>query len=164
MRRAVRVLPSGSWRPSDAVAAVTLAHDDRHRRRISLTDDAGVPFLLDLPEAARLADGDGLALDDGGVLRVVAAAEDVADVRCDDPRDLIRVAWHLGNRHLPVQLLDGTGVTVLRIQWDHVIAAMLVGLGAKVERRRAPFQPEGGAYAHGHRHAHGHGHDDDRHH
>ena len=156
MRRATAVRPSGSWETGDRVATVTLGFDDRHRRRIRLTDDAGADFLLDLAEAATLLEGDGLALEGGGVIAVRAADEDVIDVRAA-PALLARLAWHLGNRHLPVAF----GPDHLRIRADHVIVDMLEGLGATVERRRAPFTPEPGAYAQrdGHDHHHDHGHD-----
>lgn len=99
--------------------------------------------------------GDGLMLEDGGVVRVIAAAEDVADIGCADAVHLARVAWHLGNRHLPLQVVDNR---TLRIAWDHVIAEMVERLGASVTRKIQPFQPEGGAYSgggNGHTHAHG---------
>jgi urease accessory protein len=85
---------------------------------------------------------------------VRAADEKVCDIACPTPEALVRIAWHLGNRHLPVQVIDGG----LRIRDDHVIVAMLEGMAAVVKRRRAPFDPEGGAYARGHAHAPGHGH------
>lgn len=159
MRRAVQHLSVGTWPDGTAIATVTLAFDDRHRRRIALDDDSGQPFLLDLPAPALLADGDGLALDGGGFIRVRAAAEPVLDVRGHGPAHVARLAWHIGNRHVPVQVLSDGG---LRIRDDHVLAAMLEGLGATVERKCAPFAPEPGAYAaghgHGHDHHHGHGH------
>ena len=140
------------------MATVTLALDDRHRRRIRLTDDLGEAFLLDLTEATLMGDGDGLKLEDGSFIRVVAADESVADVSGSSPAHAARLAWHIGNRHAPVQVLpDGA----LRIRDDHVLVAMLEGLGARVVRRQAPFSPEPGAYArngHGHGHEHGHGH------
>jgi len=145
------------------VATVTLALDDRHRRRICLTDDAGEAFLLDLAEAALMGDGDGLKLEGGGFIRVVAADESVADVHGSSPAHTARLAWHIGNRHAPVEVLADGG---LRIRDDHVLIAMLEGLGARVVRRRAPFSPEPGAYARnghangrGHGHEHGHGYD-----
>lgn len=138
------------------MATVTLALDDRHRRRICLTDDRGEAFLLDLAEAALMVDGDGLKLEDGGFIRVVVADESVADVRGTSPAHTARLAWHIGNRHAPVEVLADGG---LRIRDDHVLIAMLEGLGASVVRRRAPFSPEPGAYArNGHGHDHGHGH------
>jgi urease accessory protein len=155
--RATRHAPAGSWPHGDAVATVTLAFDDRHRRRIALTTDDGRPFVLDLGQAHALRAGDGLALEGGGWIAVVAAPEPLLEITA---RDLVRVAWHLGNRHLPVQILDGS----LRIRDDHVIAAMLRGLGAEVRPVSAPFDPEGGAYsggdgqAHGHDHGNGHDH------
>ena len=146
MRRATSVLTAGTW-PADAVAGtVTLAWEERHRRRIRLVDDAGEPFLLDLERAAILADGDGLALNGDGVLRVRAAPEPVLDVVCRSPAETARIAWHLGNRHTPVQVLNGG---TLRLRDDHVLADMLTGLGAEPVRREAPFEPEPGAY---HRH------------
>jgi urease accessory protein len=144
VRRATAVASSGNW-PADAVVGeVTLAFDQRHRRRIRMTDDAGEPFLLDLAKAVVLADGDGLAVDGDGYIRVRAAAEPVADVGAATAAETARLAWHIGNRHTPVQVLgDGT----LRIRDDHVLVAMLEGLGATVTRRLASFTPEPGAYA-----------------
>ncbi len=162
MRRTPELRRSGVWAASAEVATVTLPCADRHRRRILMRDDAGGDFLLDLPEATQLRDGDGLVLEDGTIIRVIAAEEAVADITCGDAIHLTRVAWHLGNRHTPVQVLpDGR----LRIAHDHVLESMVEGLGATVERARAPFQPEGGAYgghgaSHGHDH-HGHGHSHD---
>jgi urease accessory protein len=154
MRRATHIHRAGQWPDGSAVAAVTLAFDDRHRRRIRLSDDAGEPFLLDLPEAVLMADGDGLALADGGYIQVRAADEAVADIAGETPAHTARLAWHIGNRHTPVQVLPNG---VLRIRDDHVLVAMAEGLGAKVVRRAAPFSPEPGAYAgSGHGHAHDH--------
>ncbi len=130
---------------AEEVASVTLAHDDRHRRRIVLTSDQGQRVMLDLAEATVLNDGDGLRLEDGGVVRVIAAAQAVADLGCRDGRHLARVVWHLGNRHLAVEVVDGLTV---RIAWDHVIAEMAEGLGATVTHHQAAFHPEPGAYSH----------------
>jgi urease accessory protein len=166
----MQILERGCWPAERAVATVTLALDDRHRRRIRLVDDSGEAFLLDLAEAALMRDGDGLKLEDGGFIRVVAAAEPVADVIGVSPAHMARLAWHLGNRHAPVQVLgDGS----LRIRDDRVLIAMVEGLGARVVRREAPFSPEPGAYArdghplaqghvHGTAHGDGHGHGHDR--
>jgi urease accessory protein len=144
VRRATAVLSCGSWPTDAAVGSVTLAFDQRHRRRIRMTDDTGEPFLLDLAKAVVLADGDGLAVDGDGYIRVRAAAEPVADVCAATAAETARLAWHIGNRHTPVQVLgDGT----LRIRDDHVLVAMLEGLGAVVTRRLASFTPETGAYA-----------------
>jgi urease accessory protein len=133
----------GQWPEEAAVDSVTLAFLDRHRRRIRLVADSGTPFLLDLPRAQHLAEGDGLELDNGGYLRVRAAPEPVIEIAADSPTELLRIAWHIGNRHLPLQVADG----VLRLRADHVIAAMVEGLGGRVIWRDAPFDPEIGAYA-----------------
>ncbi|HJS33441.1 MAG TPA: urease accessory protein UreE [Alphaproteobacteria bacterium] len=157
MQRVTKILAAGTWPAAAAKAAVTLAHVDRHRRRIALTAEDGRQFLLDEQVATTLVEGDGLLLDDGAIVAVRAADEDVCDVSCDSPRSLARLAWHLGNRHLAVELRDDG----LRIRDDHVIVEMLHGLGAQIVRRRAPFNPESGAY---HDHGQRHGHDDDHHH
>jgi urease accessory protein len=153
MRRAIAAHKGGHWPEEAAIDRVTLAFVDRHRRRLRLVADSGTPFLLDLPRVQHLADGDGLELDDGGYVRVCSAAERVLEIEADGPTDLLRLAWHLGNRHLPVQALEGR----LRIRDDHVIAEMVEGLGGRVTRLSAPFDPETGAYAgadqgHGHEH------------
>jgi urease accessory protein len=143
MRRAITVHTRGRWPEEGAIDSVTLAFLDRHRRRIRLVADSGTPFLLDLPRAHHLAEGDGLELDNGGYVRVRAAPEPVIEVVADSPTDLLRIAWHLGNRHLPLQVLqDG-----LRLRADHVIASMVEGLGGRVNWTQAPFDPEIGAYA-----------------
>lgn len=151
------VAPAGGSRGDEPDATVTLDFDARHRRRVRMTTDQGEDFLLNLPEAVALSDGDRLGLDDGRWVRVVAAGEWVVEIRHPDEHGLVRLAWHLGNRHLPVQI-DGD---VLRIRPDHVIEIMLRGLGAELERTIAPFQPEGGAYSGGGSgHSHGsHSHD-----
>ena len=155
MRRATVVLAAGTWPAHTAAGAVTLAWEDRHRRRIRLTDDAGEPFVLDLERAAVLADGDGLVLEEAGVLRVRAAPESVLDVACATPAEAARIAWHLGNRHAPVQVLaDGT----VRLREDHVFDDMLRRLGVRPVRRAAPFEPEPGAYADGAGQGRAHGH------
>lgn len=162
--RATKILPSGEWNAAEARDAVTLDFDDRHRRRRRYTGEGGLAFLLDLPEAAVLYDGDGLALEDGGVVAVRAAPEPLVEVTSGDPAHFARLAWHLGNRHLPAEI--GAGRILIRD--DHVITAMLRGLGATLRQVQAPFNPEGGAYGehnrqtghhHGPQHAHHHGHD-----
>ena len=124
------------------------------------TTDEGVDVLLDLPKAVAMADGDGLQLDDGRWLRVRAANEPIVDIRHEDPHQFVRLAWHLGNRHLPTEIRPHA----LRIRPDHVIEEMLLGFGATLTHMDAPFQPEGGAYG-GHSHGgHAHSHDHDHHH
>ncbi|NQV99016.1 MAG: urease accessory protein UreE [Rhodospirillales bacterium] len=144
MRKAIERIVSGHWSAADQIASVTLTFDDRHRRRIRMTDDGGEAFLLDLAEAEHLNDGDGLRLDSGGIIRVLAAPEAVLDIRCQDGAHTARIAWHIGNRHIALEVLaDGS----LRIRADHVLAEMLRGLGAVVSERNAAFSPEPGAYA-----------------
>jgi urease accessory protein len=158
MDRATDKAPKGAWPAADAVATVTLDYEDRCRRRMRLVADDGFAFLLDLAEAGVLADGDGLRLEDGRWIAVRAAVERLTRVDCADPRHRAIVAWHLGNRHLPTEI----AADALYIRHDHVIEAMLEGLGAVVTPVERPFTPLGGAYA-GHRHdqepaGHGGGH------
>jgi urease accessory protein len=121
---------------------VTLAYDDRHRRRIRLVTDAGDEFLLDLPRIAVLEGGDGLALDDGSWIEVQAAPERLIEVRTASTDQLARIAWHIGNRHLPAEIASDR----ILLREDAVIVEMLRGLGARVLLIEAPFTPERGAY------------------
>lgn len=149
-----RVTRAGAW-TGHAADMVVLDYDGRHRRRIVLTGLSGAHYLLDLPEAAHLRDGDGLELAAGGVIQVVAKAEPLLEVTAHSPADLLRLAWHIGNRHLAAQVEDGR----ILIRRDHVIAHMLEHQGAHVREIEAPFDPEGGAYHdHGHAGSGGHGH------
>src|ERR1700716_4231364 len=166
MIRATQVRGQHRWTlaPADTVV---LDFDGRHRRRMAMTGTRGLEFLLDLENAVALRGGDALVLDDGRLIEVVAAPEPLLEIRGTDPHHLVRVAWHLGNRHLPTQIM----AKGLRIRRDHVIEAMVKGLGARVVEIDAPFDPEGGAYAGGgHAHApeplaHDHAaHDHDEHH
>jgi urease accessory protein len=143
MRRAIAVHRRGHWPEHTAVDSVTLTYIDRHRRRIRLVADSGEAFLLDLSRACQLADGDGLELDTGGYLLVRAAPEPVFEIETTDPAALLRIAWHLGNRHLPLQVAGER----LRIRADDVIADMVKGLGGRIIQLEAPFDPEIGAYA-----------------
>jgi urease accessory protein len=162
MLRADKVVPAGQW-TGTPVDSVVLEFDERYRRRFVMTGVGGFAFLLDLPEAAMLRGGDGLRLEDGRIVEVVAAPEPLAEIKAVDTLALMRVAWHLGNRHLAVEMTP----KALRIRRDPVIEDMAKGLGARVVSLEAPFNPEGGAYvqaeahAHGgaHDHAHDHGHD-----
>jgi urease accessory protein len=142
MIRATQVRSPQRWSETPA-DTVVLDFDDRHRRRMAMTGTRGLEFLLDLENATVLRGGDALVLDDGRLIEVVAAPEPLAEIRCNDPHHLVRVAWHLGNRHLPTQIM----AKGLRIRRDHVIEAMVKGLGARVIEIEAPFDPEGGAYA-----------------
>jgi urease accessory protein len=142
---------AGHWPKENATGTITLDFDARHRRRIRLTADQGENVLLDLPKAIAMANGDGVQLDDGRWLMIQAAAETIVEVRHKDPGQLARLAWHLGNRHLPTEIRH----EALRIRPDHVIEEMLSSFGAILRKSDAPFQPEGGAYG-GHNHYHSH--------
>jgi urease accessory protein len=161
MRRATDMARRGDWPAAEAAATVTLDYDLRHRRRIALRCDDGGEVMLDLERATVLREGDGLKLDCGGWVTVRAAPEELVEIRCDTAALCLSVAWHLGNRHLPVQIIGDA----LRIRPDHVIVAMVQGLGATVAPCRAPFDPESGAYDHhtgegdGHHAGEGAGHD-----
>jgi urease accessory protein len=144
---------AGHWPKEQSAGTLTLDFDSRHRRRIRLAADQGEDVLLDLPKAVAMADGDGLLLEDGRWLEVQAAAELIVEVRHRDPQQLVRLAWHLGNRHLPTEIRD----EVLRIRPDHVIEDMLLGFGADLVKVQVPFQPEGGAYGGNGHHHHNHG-------
>jgi len=150
--RADTVLPAGTWDAAAEVDSVSIDFDRRHRRRIVLRTEQGREVLLDLPQAVRLRHGDGLAVDNG-VVRVCAKPETLLEIHAHDEGEMMRIAWHLGNRHLPVQLLGDR----IRIRADHVIKDMVEGLGGHVDEIDAPFDPEAGAYAGGHHH---HDHDD----
>src|SRR5215467_564287 len=159
MRNASIHRPAGHWPKEKAVGTLTLDFEERHRRRIRLTTDQGEDILLDLPKAVAMADGDGLQLDDGAWLTIIAASESLVEVRHKDRHQLMRLAWHLGNRHLPTEIREDA----LRIRPDHVIEEMLQGFGAAVDKVKEAFQPEGGAYGASHNHGHHH-HDDHDHH
>jgi len=173
MIRATSIVGAGTWLEREARDRIVLDYDDRFRRRKRFVAEGGLEFLLDLAEAVPLRDGDGLALEGGGFVRVVAARENLIEVRGGDAGALARLAWHLGNRHLPVAIQKER----LLIRDDHVIVDMLKGLGAQVRAVSEPFDPEGGAYGqhnhdhrhphggvHGHSHDHGHEHDHDQDH
>ena len=131
---------------------LTLPYDDRFRRRMAMTSDNGIGFLLDLVDAQELRAGDSLVLDDGRLIRIVAADEPLMEAVPSDPGDLARVAWHVGNRHLTCQVLPDR----LVLRADKVIAEMLEVLGCTVTHRMGPFTPEGGAYGQGRTHSHAH--------
>jgi len=156
MIRAREVRPQHRFTEAPA-DAVVLDFDDRHRRRMAMTGSRGLEFLLDLASAVTLRGGDALVLDDGRLVEVVAAPEPLLEIRGHDRLDLVRIAWHLGNRHLPTQIME----RCLRIRRDHVIETMVRQLGARAIEIEAPFDPEPGAYSGG---AHGHAHEADAHH
>lgn len=141
MRRAQKILAAGAW-PGTASLSVTLDFDRRYRRRLRFLADQGAEILLDLPEAIHIRDGDALLLEDGALVAVHAAPEQLLEISAPSPDLLIRLAWHLGNRHLSAQFLPGA----IRILDDHVIAEMVRGLGGIAVPITAPFDPEPGAY------------------
>lgn len=143
MRRLVLVAKAGDWPESEDVDSVVLSFDDRHRRRLRLTTEAGESVLLDLTKPQPLDDGDGLAIEnDEGWVRIKAAPEEVLNVEGQDLASTIRLAWTLGNRHLPIQIVgDGR----LRLRYDRVIEDMLNNHGVMVTRDKAPFVPENNA-------------------
>jgi urease accessory protein len=143
MARAIAVRRRGEWPEASAVDTITLAYLDRHRRRIRLVTDSGQAFLLDLRRAHHLVEGDGLEIEGGGYLRVRAAAEPLFEIMTASHADLLRIAWHLGNRHLAVQIAGQR----LRVRADHVIAEMVTGRGGEIVDLEAPFDPETGSYA-----------------
>ena len=157
---------------------LTLPFELRQKSRLRATLESGVAVALMLPRGQVLRGGDLLMASDGRVVEVIAQPERVLHVACATTRDLARAAYHLGNRHAPVQV----GEEFLRIAADHVLEGMLKGLGATVQTIEAPFEPEAGAYGGGHDHGnddrpvgkihhygddpqhahpHGHEHDDD---
>ncbi|MFP5504966.1 MAG: urease accessory protein UreE [Gammaproteobacteria bacterium] len=142
---------------ADAARTLTLSFERRSRSRQRVLLDDGRAALLALPRGTVLRDGDVLGCADGPSVRVRAAAETVSTAVHADPATLLRAAYHLGNRHVPVQIGPGW----LGYLHDHVLDAMCRGLGLHVEVAQRPFEPEDGAYAGaGHRHGHGHSHAD----
>ncbi|HQX06629.1 MAG TPA: urease accessory protein UreE [Zoogloea sp.] len=142
----IETLYTGDAAPA---ARLELNFDARTKSRLRTQLAEGEEVGLFLPRGTILRGGDRLQAQDGRVVEVVSAPEDLLEARCADAFALARVAYHLGNRHVAVQVGDGW----LRIQTDHVLKTMLIGLGADVHDLSAPFEPEAGAYAHGHHHA-----------
>jgi len=168
MRRVVRVIGAGRRDSAPCIDSVILSGDQRRVQTARLTGVNGTPIGLMLPEAVLLRMGDALELDDGSLVDVVVEPEALVEIRAGDLTHLARMAWHLGDRHVPVQVLANR----LRIRRDAALETMLGKLGARLTAIDAPFDPEGGAYAaqgtHGHRdhahdhpaqHEHGHHHD-----
>lgn len=150
---------------ASATETLALPFESREKTRLRARLASGEEVALFLPRGTVLRGDDLLAGDDGRVVRVVAAPEPVLEVECHDALEYARCAYHLGNRHTPVQLLgrQEDGHFNLRIRVDHVLAEMLDGLGAHSSEREAPFEPESGAYG-GHSHVGGHDHGDHAHH
>jgi urease accessory protein len=141
--------------PEAAVATerLLLPFESRCKSRLRTRLESGEEAGLFLARGTVLRGGDKLLAKDGRVVAVAAAAEPLLEARCADPLLLARAAYHLGNRHVPLQLAPG----VLRLGRDHVLGEMLRGLGLEVAEVTAAFEPEAGAYgAHGAHGAHGH--------
>ena len=165
MPRAIRVLAAGGHdghHDGRAIAdTVILDHEQRRAQRCAVTGVKGTKIDIDLAEPARLRTDDILVLDDGGLVEVVAAPEPLLEARAGDVSALARLAWQLGDRHIPVEMLPNR----IRVRRDDSVAALLKSLGAKTAEIEAPFEPEGGAYsAHSHGHDDAHGHDHHHHH
>lgn len=157
MERARSVLRPGERGNRPVSDTVILDYAQRSAQKITVTGVKGGSFAIDLAEPARLRTDDALVLDDGSLVEVVAAPEPLIEARAADLAQLARLAWHLGDRHVPAQLFANR----IRVRHEPAIEALLTSLGAKVTRIEAPFEPEGGAYesTHGHTHGHEHGHD-----
>jgi urease accessory protein len=165
MSRATRVLAPGHRHDRPVMDTVILDYAQRNTQSVIVTGVKGGRFEIHLHEPARLRTDDLLVIEDGGLVEVVAAPEPLIEARAADVAALSRLAWHLGDRHVPVQILANR----IRARRDPAIESLLTSLGAKVTAIEAPFEPEGGAYAsteahdhdraHDHAHAHGHHHD-----
>lgn len=144
-------------KPTDIAATLVLDYDQRQKCRMRVTTECGQDVGVFLPRGESLHDQDILKTTDGRYIRVQAAKETLSEVLCDDTWMLARAAYHLGNRHVPLQVLPG----ILRYQTDYVLDDMIKQLGLDVKIVQAPFQPEKGAYhSHG---GHGHSHGDGKH-
>jgi urease accessory protein len=165
MPRAVRVLSANERHGAQSIDTVILTSEQRRAARSDVVGVKGTPIIVDLPAAPLLRTDDCLVLEDGSLVEVVAAAEPLIEVRAADLSVLARLAWQLGDRHIPVQILPNR----LRVRREPAVETLMAELGAKVVGIEAPFEPEGGAYAAthadaAHDHGHDHHHDYDHHH
>jgi len=160
MIRATRILRREHLSGGEIVDRVVLDSGARHRRRVAMRGAGGLAFLLDLPGAAVLEDGDALVLEDGRLVWVEAAPERLLEIRAASDQALKRLIWHIGNRHIPAEI----GMEAVWIAYDHVLADMVRGLGGTAEPVDRQFRPEGGAYSGGHAHGHDHPHGGHHHH
>ena len=133
MIRATSVVRRLAVKPERVIDSVTLDHEARHRRRIALSADGGLHFLLDLEKATVLDDGDALKLEDERLILVKAAPQQLLEIRAENPLRLLRIAWHIGNRHTPAEITPDA----IYIEDDHVLAEMVRGQGCSVTHRRA---------------------------
>lgn len=148
MLRVTELHHRGDWPEADRVDCVQLDHIVRQKRRLRVAGEAGTDIMIDLPRQGMMADGDGLLLESGAWVRVVAAPEKVAIATCSDSLHLARLAWHLGNRHTAAELHGDS----LVIAYDSVLVEMLKLQGASVVIEMRPFHPESGAYHEAHSH------------
>ncbi len=156
MIRATSIIRREAVAEDRIIDVITLDHGDRHRRRIVLHADGGTAFLLDLDKADVLEDGDAIRLESGWLVEVRAAFERLVEIKTRDTLELLTLAWHIGNRHVPAEITQDA----IYIAYDHVLIDMLRGLRAEVDIVMRPFRPVRGAYHHDHsgHHHHGHGH------
>ena len=166
MPRATRVLSASERRDAAVIDTLILPYAQRQAQKGFVFGVKGTCVELDLAEPVRLRTDDALVLEEGGLIEVVAEPEPLIEARAADLPGLARLAWHLGDRHVPVQVLERR----LRLKRDPAIEALLTGLGARLVEIEAPFEPEGGAYAtsagehqHHDHHAHDHHHHDHDH-
>ncbi len=152
MIRATAIVRRAAVRSECVTDRIMLDHGDRHRRRIAMTGQEGLAFLLDLEKAALIEDGDAVRLEDGRLVEVRAARERLAEITSEDELQLKKVIWHLGNRHVPAEITEDA----IYIAEDHVLVEMVRRLGARASLVQRPFRPEGGAYDAVSRHAHAH--------
>jgi urease accessory protein len=151
MQCAYAVRPAGQWDDKSAIDLVTLDSSERHCRRVVLTGAHGLAFLLDLPHATVLRDGDGLVLDDGAIVRVAGKPEPLVEISAKTAQKLARLCWHIGNRHTDIQVMRDR----VRIRRDHVLESMISSLGARVIPIEAVFDPEPGVFANSNHQDHG---------
>jgi urease accessory protein len=165
MIRATAIVRRPAVKAERVADSLVLDHDARQRRRVALKAEGGLEFLLDLERASIIEDGDAVKLEDGRLVQIKAAPEKLIAITTDNPLRLMKVAWHLGNRHVATEITS----EALYIAHDHVLLEMVRGLGATAEAVERPFRPERGAYAghehgadcghdHGHAHVHGDAH------
>jgi len=179
MPRATRILRAAERPDTSVIDTLILPQAQRQAQKGFLFGVKGTCVEIDFAEPVRLRTDDALVLDDGGLIEIVAEPEPLIEARAADLPALARLAWHLGDRHVPVQVLERR----LRLKPDPTIETLLQSLGAKVVLIDAPFEPEGGAYDaavgdhghdhhhhdghhhhdHGHAHGHDHGHHDHAH-
>jgi urease accessory protein len=167
MPRTSSVIAASHRHDRPIIDTVILDYAQRSARKSTVTGVKGCTIEIDLHQPTRLRTDDLLVLDDGGLVEVVAAPEPLIEARAADLAALARLAWHLGDRHVPVQMLPNR----IRAQRDGAVENLFMSLGAKMAMIEAPFEPEGGAYAQAgdascdhHDHAHDHHHDHGHHH